>query len=218
VQTEPTTTLYFVRHGETDFNRQRIVQGRKINSSLNATGIRQAEALAERFRDVPLDAIYTSELERARQTARIVADGHPAIRIRSLADLEEMSWGVYEGLGSSVELDSFLTDLYARWGRGEFDYRVEGGESILELQERALRAVRTIVDEQAGRSVLVVTHGRFLRVLLASVLEEYGLERMNDIDHANTAVNHVLCIDGRYEARLLNCTDHLSRPDLAPVG
>jgi broad specificity phosphatase PhoE len=102
-----------------------------------------------------------------------------------------------------------FAEMYRQWEEGAFDYAVEGGESILDVQQRALRAIGEIVERHAGETVLVVTHGRLLRVLLASLLEEYGLHRMQDIQHANTAVNRVTWRDGRFEADLLNSTSHL---------
>ena len=206
------TTLYFVRHGETEYNRQRIMQGRRINSSLNETGRRQAEALARRFSDVRLDAIYTSSLKRTIETAAPVSAQHRNAEVRSLADLDEMSWGVHEGTPWSDPLEEMLEDMHARWDRGEFDFRVEEGESILDVQSRGISAIGQIVEEHPGQQVLVVTHGRFLRVLLSTILE-LGLERMDEVAHANTGVNIVTYRDGEYSSSLLNCTAHLDVVD-----
>lgn len=206
--TSAQTQLYFVRHGETEYNRLRIVQGRGIDSVLNDQGRRQAEALRERLAGVAFDAIYVSSLRRARQTAAILARPHDA-PLYYLSDLEEMAWGVYEGAHPSPERDRELDAMKARWREGAFEEPIEGGESIRDVQKRALRAVDHITEREPDATVLVVTHGRFLRVLLASILEEYGLERMHEIPHANTAVNRVVCCEGRFEAELLNCTAHL---------
>lgn len=206
------TTLYFVRHGETEYNRQRIMQGRRIDSSLNEAGRRQAEALAKRFSDVPLDAIYTSSLRRTIETARPICTIHDGVDLRHLADLDEMSWGIHEGTPWCDQLQAMLDEMYGRWDRGEWDYRVQSGESILDVQKRGVRAIKQIVQEHAGDTVLVVTHGRFLRVILSTILE-YGLERMNDIDHANTGVNIITYCNGTYSSSLLNCTAHLDVVD-----
>ena len=205
-----TTTLYLARHGETDYNRQSIVQGRRINSHLNATGRAQAAALARRMAAVPLTALYASTQTRALETAEAVAAHHPGVPLLRLPDLEEMSWGVLEGEPTSNYTRQVFTDIYARWNRGDYDARVPEGESIVEVQQRALRAYRRILAEQPGGTVLVVAHGRLLRVLLASVLPEYGLARMHDIRHANTSLNRLVVeVDGQARADLLNCTAHL---------
>lgn len=211
------TTFFFVRHGQTDYNKRRIVQGRRIDSTLNATGRTQAEHLARRFADIELDAIYSSTLRRARETTEAVSAEHPDVPVHHLEDLEEMSWGIYEGAPSSPKVARVFEEMNARWKCGEFDRPVEGGESILEVQARALRAVDRIREAEAGGRILVVAHGRFLRVLLSTLLEEYGLHRMHEIHHANTAVNHLVCRGGRFRAELLNCTAHLDEVETIMV-
>lgn len=207
------TTFYLVRHGETEYNRKGIVQGREINSTLNETGHAQAQCLAERLADVPFDAIYTSTLKRAEQTAAVLAKRHPEVPLYRMADLEEMSWGKYEGRPTTPDLLEAFEAIKAQWRAGAFDHSIDGGESILDVQERALRAIRSIEEQHRGQTVLVVAHGRFLRVLIASLLEEYGLEHMHRVKHDNTAVNQLVCRDGCYKAHLLNCTAHLEAVD-----
>jgi probable phosphoglycerate mutase len=206
------STLYFVRHGETEYNRRRIMQGRRIDCSLNDTGRVQAKALAARFADVPLDAIYSSNLARAVETAGYVAAHHPEIPRVRFPGLDEMSWGIYEGEAESERLQRMLDEMYAHWERGAYDVQVEEGESIYEVRDRALKAVESILEAQQGKTVLIVSHGRLLRVLLASVLGG-GLETMDDFHHANTCVNVITHRSGRFEASLLNCTAHLAGVD-----
>ena len=217
----PRIVFYFVRHGETDYNRDRIVQGRRINSALNATGRAQAAALARRLADVPFDAIYASTLDRATETARIIAAEHADVPLHRLADLEEMSWGIYEGEPPSPRIERAFEALYGHWDRGAFDHRVEGGESIADVQARALRAMEHVLaqhaDAEGEQTVLVVAHGRFLRVLLATLLTAYGLERMHELRHTNTCVNRLVYDGGVYEAELLNCTAHLDRAETIMV-
>ena len=203
------TTLYLVRHGETDYNRRRIVQGRGIDSVLNETGRAQADAVARRLADVAFDVIYTSPLRRAAETAETIARRHAAVPLHGLADLEEMAWGIYEGKPFSPEIVTALEAIRARWHNGEFDYQIPAGESIHQVQQRGRRAISYMLTRHAGETVLVVTHGRYLRVLLATLLEDYGLERMEEIPHANTGVNRLTYRNGRFEVALLNCTAHL---------
>ncbi|ARA95061.1 MAG: histidine phosphatase family protein [Bacteroidetes bacterium] len=203
------TVFYFVRHGQTDYNRLGIVQGRGIDSRLNPVGEAQADALARRLQDVSFDAIYASTLRRALQTAEPLRRTRPQVPFYRLADLEEMSWGIYEGQPIGPDLRARLDAWQARWAQGCYDDPIDGGESILDVQRRALRAVEQMLDRHAGGTLLVVTHGRLLRVLLSSLLPEYGLARMQDIRHANTAVNQLVHRGDRFEARLLNCTIHL---------
>lgn len=210
------TTLYFVRHGETDPNRRRIMQGRRINAPLNALGQKQAAALAMRLANVPFDAIYSSTLRRAIETADAVARRHPAVPRDRLPGLDEMCWGVYEGEPWSDRLQAMLDEMYACWDAGDYDYRVEEGESILDVQRRCSSAVEHILENQAGGTVLVVSHGRLLRVLLATILD-VGLEHMDTFHHANTCVNVITYSDTGFESSLLNCTAHLSAANLEMV-
>lgn len=213
--TTSTTTLYLVRHGETDYNRQGIMQGGGIDSRLNDTGRAQARALARRLASVEVDALYASTLQRATQTADILARPHQPLSRTHLRDLGEMDWGVYEGDSPSKNRDESVRALKSAWREGQFDRAPEGGESIREVQHRACRALRHILLREDGRTVLVVAHGRYLRVLLATLLDAYELDDMADLDHSNTCVNRVVWADGRARADLLNCTAHLPADDAA---
>lgn len=204
-----TTHLYLVRHGETDFNRQGIVQGRGVNSPLNELGRTQATALAGRFVADPVDVIYSSPLRRAFETATAVAKAIQIETIPTDPDLEEMSWGIFEGQPQSKTLHDAFEDMKHRWHIGEHDYRVEQGESLRQVQTRGVRAVDGILRQNIGKKVLVVAHGRFLRILLASLLEEYGIPRMEELHHTNTGVNYLTHDGQRFQAVKLNCTQHL---------
>ena len=204
------TELYLIRHGETDYNLQGIVQGRGVNTPLNETGKEQARLLAKRFASSELDAIYSSPLTRALQTARCVADACGIEQIPTDPDLEEMSWGIYEGQQQSPELSGAFEEMKRRWHDGEHGFHVEAGESLRQVQSRGVAAIERIVAAEQGKRVLVVAHGRFLRILLATLLEEYGIKRMEELQHTNTGVNCLTSDDGRYQARYLNCTKHLS--------
>lgn len=203
------THLYLVRHGETDENRDGVVQGSGLDPSLNDTGRAQARALARRFEDTGVDAVYASTLRRAKQTAELAARPHEPISKTYLRDLEEISWGVFEGKAPSPERDAAMQEVKKTWRAGKYDHAMEGGESIRDVQARALRAIDHVVSREAGRTVLVVAHGRYLRILLASILEDHTLSDMHRLGHDNTCVNQVV-YDGQYRPITLNCTAHLS--------
>lgn len=210
------TTLYLVRHGETEHNRKGIIQGGGIDSTLNAEGQAQAWALAQRLESVSVDTLYASTLRRAHQTADILAQHHEPVSRTYLRDLNEMDWGVYEGEPPSEERDALMGAIKEDWRSGNYERAIEGGESIRDVQERAHRALRHILAREGGRTALVVTHGRYLRVLLATLLDDYGLEHMSKLGHSNTCVNRVVVEeDGRARAELQNCTAHLSSAEAA---
>lgn len=190
------------------------MQGRGINASLNEEGRRQAEALAERFAREHLDAVYASTLMRAKETATIVARQHAHLRVVLRSDLEEMSWGIHEGATPGAEIEA----TYDRWRAGDYSFAAPEGESILDVQERGMHAIREIVVREKGRRILVITHGRFLRVVLASMLDGYGLSRMDEFHHANTGVNEVEYDGASFRASLLNCTAHLNGTRVAGLN
>jgi broad specificity phosphatase PhoE len=139
------TTLLLVRHGETDWNAEGRLQGH-TDRPLSDCGRGQARRLAEELESEALEAIYSSDLARARETAEIVGV-RLGLRVALEPDLREKDWGTWEGL-SAVERD-----------RVEFV-----GESTEAHQERMLRALRTIAERHPGNArILVVTHGGSMR-------------------------------------------------------
>ncbi|HJU36658.1 MAG TPA: histidine phosphatase family protein [Gaiellaceae bacterium] len=145
-------TLLLVRHGETDWNADGRLQG-QTDRPLSDFGRRQAQQLADELADEELEAIYSSDLSRARETAEIVGErlGLPVVLD---PELREKDWGTWEGL-TAVERD-----------RVEFV-----GESTDAHQERMLRALRRIAaNHSAGDRVLVVTHGGSMRRVQTAAL------------------------------------------------
>jgi broad specificity phosphatase PhoE len=146
------TTLLLVRHGETDWNADGRLQG-QTDRPLSEFGRRQARRLADELADEGLEAIYSSDLVRARETAEIVA-GPLGLPVNLDPDLREKDWGTWEGL-TAVERDHV-----------EFV-----GESTEAHQERILRALRRISREHDDRGrVLVVTHGGSMRRVQTAAL------------------------------------------------
>ena len=144
------TTLLLVRHGETDWNAEGKLQGH-TDRPLNAYGRRQAQTLAERFASESIDALYASDLSRARETAEILG-AKLGLGVEVDPDLREKNWGNWEGLTSEERL-----------------HVVYEGETSEEHRERTLRAVNRIVERHPGERIVVVTHGGSLRRLQAFV-------------------------------------------------
>jgi probable phosphoglycerate mutase len=145
------TTLLLARHGETDWNRELRIQGHS-DIELNELGRSQARALAEELADVELDAVYASDLGRARETAEIVA-ASKSLEVRIDPGLRERSFGSWEGL-TRDEVDRRFGDL-----------EHHDGETDDVIRERVLAAVHRIVETHPGEQVLVVSHGGALSAL-----------------------------------------------------
>jgi probable phosphoglycerate mutase len=144
------TTLLLVRHGETDWNAEGRLQGH-TDRPLNERGRRQAKELADRLAGEGADAIYASDLARAKETAEVVG-GRLGLPVVIDADLREKNWGTWEGL------------------TGDERVHVEYvGESTEEHRDRVMRAIRRIVERHPEQRVVVVTHGGSLRRVQAAV-------------------------------------------------
>jgi broad specificity phosphatase PhoE len=144
------TTLLLVRHGETDWNAAGRLQGH-TDRPLNEYGRRQARELADRLARDGIEAVYASDLARARETAEIIG-ARLGLDVVVDADLREKNWGSWEGLTSGER------------AHVEFE-----GESTEAHRERVLRAVHRIVEAHPGERVAVVTHGGSLRRIQAAV-------------------------------------------------
>src|SRR5215472_3325119 len=158
--------LFLFRHGQTDWNREGRLQGH-TDTSLNATGLAQAEALVERLRAHRLDAIVSSDLARAWTTGRVIAEalGIPLIREPGL---REAHIGEAEGLFWPEVKSRFGETLTERWFTDD-DAAFPGGEAGLETRLRGLAALRRLAH-QPYRRVGVSTHGAMVRQLMKHAL------------------------------------------------
>lgn len=149
------TEILLARHAETDWNREGRVQGH-TDRPLNELGVEQASDLAEALKDVELDAIYASDLARARDTARVVADLR-GLRVTQLPELRERDFGSWEGLTRDEVLSRFPDASNGPWG---------DAETLDEMTARVLAALELIATRHPEGRVLVVTHGGPLRAVL----------------------------------------------------
>ena len=167
------TTILLVRHGETDWNRDARIQG-QADPPLNERGREQARALARRLRRERLDAVYASDLERARETAEILAArlGMPVVVDPAF---RELAFGSWEG-HTVADVQARWPERAARWlETGEPAW--EDGETHEELRRRVRAAVARLAATHAGGQVLLVAHGGPIRALL---MEADGLDYVND--------------------------------------
>lgn len=162
--------LYIVRHGETDWNRERRVQGHS-DIPLNEYGIHLAEQTAEGMKDIPLDMAYTSPLMRARQTAEILLAGRD-IPILESEEIQELGFGIYEGMCCSGEHKTAESEVFKRFFTDTGHYvPAEGGESVQALMERTGKFLKELCADVKLREkqILVSTHGAAMTALLNQV-------------------------------------------------
>jgi probable phosphoglycerate mutase len=160
----PVLHLYIARHGQTDWNAERRLQG-QTDRPLNALGRAQAERLEERLRGVPLDRVYSSTLSRSRETAEIARG---TAELESLGGLCEQALGKFEGL--NLNADSLgVAEFERRSGDPADD--LDGGESEQAFFARVEKAAERIVAAHRSGAVLVVGHGGTNRMLLRALLD-----------------------------------------------
>ena len=156
------TEILLIRHGETLWNQQARMQGQN-DSPLTTTGLEQARKLARRLKNVAFTALYSSDLGRAHQTARCIADetGHEVI-----ADpgLRERSFGIFEGL-TNAEIQVRHPEDYAIFARRDAEYVVRVGESATAFRKRVVQTLEAIAGRHRGETITVVTHGLVLDAL-----------------------------------------------------
>ena len=173
--------IYLLRHGQTDYNLQGVVQGSGIDAPINATGRAQAEAFFVAYREVQFDQLYHSALIRTRQSIQGFID--LGIPVTSLVELNEISWGNYEGTPMTPEEGEYYRMMLDQWQQGNLDYAIAGGESPNSVAERLHRAIQIILNGP-GETILVCMHGRAMRIFL-SLICETPLKEMDQYEHGN---------------------------------
>ena len=159
-------TLILIRHGESLWNRAGKYQG-KQNIGLSPEGIRQAEALARFFSSWHLDAIYASDLVRARDTAAAIAKYH-SLPVTVDTRLREYAFGVWEGL-TRKEIELTHPEIFEK-RKHDINTPIPGGETGTQVQRRVMDWLQEIASAYSG-SVLAVSHGGAIRTLIAAILE-----------------------------------------------
>lgn len=197
--------IYLVRHGQTDFNLQGIIQGRGVNSSLNETGRAQARMFFEYHKNLKFDFILTSQLNRTQETmAPFVEAGY---LINPLVQLDEIDWGHHEGKAGNEQLHAEYKEVTGSWRNGDLQVSTPGGESPLKLQERQLDFIENLLPQYPGR-LLICSHGRAMRSLLCTMLGR-PLSEMDEFPHTNLSLYKLLYDGKAFEIQLFNFTDHL---------
>lgn len=198
--------IYIIRHAETDLNKRGVVQGRGMNTDINAHGIKQAEAFYETYKDVPFDKIYTSTLKRTHQTVQKFIDR--GIPWTQYPGLDEMAWGIYEGMENTEDVKLAYENMMTNWSSGELHLKFDKGESPLEVKERQLEVLEKLIEKNDAKTILLCMHGRAMRLFLC-LLTDKPLYEMGNFPHTNTTLYKVKYDGSRFHIIEFNNTDHL---------
>jgi probable phosphoglycerate mutase len=186
--------LILTRHGETEENKKHIIQGH-LPGTLSFDGIEQGRKLAERLKDENIDAIFSSDLKRASDTARMIAKFHPGVEVVYTEKLREGDAGSFTGQ-SSREVD---------WSNRPAD-----AETTEQMQKRASDFLEEVFKQYPDKTVLFVGHNGINKSFITYIqnLPHNHLEKIDNQE--NTAVNiFEICEDKNHKTHLLNCTRHL---------
>ena len=212
--------IYLCRHGETDYNAEGKIQGCGIDRPLSTNGRKQAEALGQALKDVPLDLVGSSTLQRSMETAKAVWRHHHSANSIEHRGLREMSFGDFEGK-TPDEIRTDYDAVIQSWAAGDVDTKWPNGESPRDVEARVRDALKDLFggkSQRGLRHVALVTHGRLNKILLSSLLG-FGLHTHNDLTQANCCINVLDLLDSDDDDDddgfafvapvLLNYADHL---------
>jgi len=192
-----TTTLVLVRHGETAWNAEGRVQG-QTDVPLNEIGRAQAEALVPVLGAEVFGAIYSSDLQRVRETAQPAAKAL-GLEVALEAGLRERHYGMFETL-TYVECRERFPAEFERFRDKALEFDFGSGEGLQAFCDRALASVRAIAERHAGSAVLVFTHGGVLEMLYREATAS-GLRSARDFEIPNAAINRFDYAAGRWRLR-----------------
>ena len=198
--------LYLIRHGETDWNKLEKCQG-VSDIPLNDVGMKQAKDLAYSLRDEELSAIYSSDLSRAFTTASEVAKYHSA-EVEIDERFREMDQGEFEGLEFGF-LREKHGDILKQWREEPETLRIPGGETLLEVQERAWEGIDNLINLYNGRSVLLVSHNMTIISLLCKFSKK-SLLSFREFSVKESSKSVISCNNDIFEIELFNDTSHLN--------
>jgi probable phosphoglycerate mutase len=198
-------TIYIIRHGQTDFNLKRIIQGSGVDSSLNETGRNQAAQFHQAYQDLNFELVITSALQRTHQTAGpFINKNIPWIQ---MPELNEINWGIHEGKEGTPQMVESYNHITNQWKSGNYNIGIEEGETAQALQDRLNIFIETI-KQRDEKLVLVCSHGRAMRCLIC-LLDGKPIKHMDDYGHHNTGLYIVQQTDNNFEIKLSNDISHL---------
>ena len=204
-----TCWLYLIRHGATENNLARPprLQGCGINGGLSEAGRRQAEKTGRFLAELPVAAVYTSPLARARETAEAIAKPHQ-LEVETIADITEADVGDWEG-HSWEEIEQTDTDAYRAFMTDASVHPYLGGENMQSVYDRSAPCFEKLMAENLGRTIVVVAHNVVNRVYLATLLG-LPIARYRSVPQDNCGVNLLRYRNGRARVVSVNGLFHLS--------
>ena len=199
------SSIYLVRHGQTAWNREEIFRGR-TDIPLDETGLKQAELAGEYLKEVEIEAIYSSPLSRALETAEKIARFHN-LEVQPLEGIIDMSFGNWEG-HAHREIKKNDSEIYRQWVETPHLVRLQGGESLDDVRVRSMATLDQVIRKHPGKALILVSHRVVNKVLICGIL---GLDNSHfwQISQDPTAINLIQYRNEKYILSLMNEICHL---------
>ncbi len=182
------------------------MQGKGIDASLNGKGKSQAQAFYEYYKNEGFEVVYTSELKRTTESVTSFIDA--GFKQVKLSGLDEISWGVYEGVEANYEEKIFFKELTKKWASGETSLAIDKGESPDEVALRQ-QAVIEILKNSAETKILICMHGRALRIFLTQLLN-IPIAQMDTFEHRNLCLYKLSYTQEGFQLLDSNNVQHLN--------
>jgi len=192
--------VYLIRHGQVLNFEEKTYNGHR-DVDITPYGVRQMEAVAVRLRDEELAGVYCSDMIRTRKGADIIAAPHGLVPQPRPA-LRELDVKLWEGLNADSVEERF-PGAFDAWREEGAEYQVPGGESIRNLAERVIPALREILDAHVSENIVLVTHGGVNRVILADAMGN-GFNRLYSIEQDYGCMNIIDYFSDYAVVRLVN--------------
>ena len=201
------THIYLVRHCEAMGNHKRLFQG-STDCDISEIGTKQLTYLKERFRDITLDAVYSSPLLRAQKTAQAIAYGK-GLEIAIRKNLAELDGGVVEGKPFQEAFNA-IPGLADAWNNHPQDFAPEGGEAMRDAYVRIYDEIIALAGQNRGKTIALASHGGVLRCLTCRILYN-DITRLKDVPwHENTAVTLIkIDDDNKIDIEFFNDYSHV---------
>jgi phosphoserine phosphatase len=197
--------LFVVRHGETEWVRERRFAGSR-DIPLTAAGRGQCAAVARALASATVAAVYASPLERARASAEVIATPH-GLPVRIVPAFSEMTFGSWEGL-TRDEARARDPEAWAQWRSAPHLLKLAGGETIAEVAARVTAGVEALQAAHDGQTVVLVSHGVVARVIVLGALG-LGLDRLWTLDAAPAGITEIEYEPGWATVHRMNTVAHL---------
>lgn len=198
--------IYLLRHGESEWNILKKIQGSK-DSELTEKGKKQGLCAGKSLKDKDITSIYSSNLKRAKLTSKIVGK---ELNVDPIVEneLREMCYGIIEGK-TDEEVKKVFREEYKLWERTPEKFKIEGSETLREVQNRGMSVIERILEKDSSENILIVSHETIITTIILGLLG-IDLDNYKNFSLNNTGITHI-SIEENNILRKFNDIAHLER-------